>query len=70
MNLYRQEYPHPSPRILDLAEKLELDFVLEDLRNLIRSMKTGIKRIYQIMLAWRIFCRTTNEADMKSIDWH
>ncbi|MBS0016502.1 MAG: hybrid sensor histidine kinase/response regulator, partial [Arthrospira sp. SH-MAG29] len=39
------------------------------LQNLIRSLKTGIKRIDQIMLALRIFSRT-NEAEMKSIDLH
>lgn len=69
INLYRQEYPHPSPKILALAEKLELDFILEDLQNLIRSMKTGIKRIDQIMLALRVFCHT-NEGEMQSIDLH
>ncbi|TVU52008.1 MAG: hybrid sensor histidine kinase/response regulator [Arthrospira sp. PLM2.Bin9] len=69
INLYRQEYPHPSPQILARAEKLELDFILEDLQKLIRSLKTGIKRIDQIMLALRIFSRT-NEAEMKSIDLH
>lgn len=69
INLYQQEYPHPPTKILTLAEKLDLDFILQDLQHLINSMKTGVERIDKIMLALKIFSRL-NEAEMKSIDIH
>ncbi|MGC9526115.1 MAG: sensor histidine kinase [Limnospira sp.] len=67
VNLYRDEYSQPSEKIVSKIEKLDLDFVIEDLRKLIESMKTGVERISTIMLALRIFSRL-NEAEIKSVN--
>lgn len=67
INLYRQEYPRPSANIATAIAELDLDFAIEDLRQLMESMKTGVNRIATIMTALRTFSRL-NEAEIKSVD--
>ncbi|MEO0686686.1 MAG: PAS domain S-box protein, partial [Cyanobacteria bacterium J06649_11] len=69
IELYRQKYPQPALEIENLAEELELDFLVEDLPKLIGSMKVGAQRIREIVASLRNFSRM-DEAQMKIVDIH
>jgi len=69
IQLYRQEYPHPSPAIQAAIAELDVDFLINDLYKLLGSMQTGVDRIHTLMLALRIFARL-DESDIKAIDIH
>lgn len=59
--LYQDKYPEPDEEIEDEIEAIDLDFVREDLPNLIESMNTGIDRIRSISTSLRTFSRTDRE---------
>lgn len=69
MNLYQKHYPQPVPEILDAAESIDLEFLVEDLPKIVASMKIGAERIRQIVLSLRNFSRL-DEAQMKPVDIH
>jgi len=69
IDAYQKEYPQPSLSIQVLLEEAELDFLVADLKNMMRSMRTGVDRISSIVLALRIFSRL-GESDIKSTDIH
>lgn len=58
-----------SEEIKALKEEIEIDFVVEDLQNLVESMKIGAARIREIVLNLRSFYRL-DEAKMKYADLH
>ncbi len=67
--VYQQEYPNPSPLVQNKTEEIELDFLVEDLSQLLHSMDVGSSRIRNIVLGLRNFSRL-DEAEMKPIDIH
>jgi PAS domain S-box-containing protein len=69
INIYQTHYPDPPTEIIDFAEDSELDFLIEDMPNIINSMKMGANRIREIVLSLRNFSRL-DEADMKAVDIH
>lgn len=69
LNLYQELYPEPNPRIAARIAELDLDFVLEDLPKLLRSMRLGSDRIRGIVLGLRIFSRV-DEAEYKEANLH
>lgn len=69
VDLYAEEYPEPNSIILDKIEEMDLDFVSEDLKKIVRSMEVGTKRIRQIVLSLRNFSRL-DESEMKPVDLH
>ncbi len=69
VKLYRQHYPQPVEVIQAEIEKIDLDFLIEDLPKLLKSMKVGTDRIHQIVLSLRNFSRL-DESDMKPVDIH
>ncbi len=69
LQLYQQEYPHPSARIVDARDDFEIDYLVEDLPKILASMKVGADRIRDIVLSLRTFSRL-DEADMKQVDIH
>ena len=69
VNLYRQHYPNPVAVIQDYTETIELDFVMEDLPDLLESMKVGAERIRDIVASLRTFSRV-DEAEMKRVNIH
>ncbi|MBD2310232.1 response regulator [Desertifilum sp. FACHB-1129] len=69
IELYQQEYPYPSDTIQAFMEEINLDFLEEDVNQLIGSMQTGTERIQAVILALRIFSRL-NESEIKSVDIH
>ncbi|MGD1704093.1 PAS domain S-box protein [Dapis sp. BLCC M229] len=69
LNLYQKYYPDPVAEIENKTEDIELDFLIEDLPNILSSMEMGTKRIRQIVLSLRNFSRL-DEADKKIVDIH
>ncbi|WP_198013409.1 sensor histidine kinase [Thalassoporum mexicanum] len=69
VQLYESQYPDPAPAIEQEKEDIELDFLKEDLPNLLRSMKFGAQRIQEIVKSLRNFSRL-DEAEAKSVDIH
>lgn len=53
----------------DLAEEIELDFIVDDLPRLLDSMGTGTQRLRDIVASLRSFSRL-DEAQLKWIDVH
>ncbi|MEG4043488.1 PAS domain S-box protein [Microcoleus sp. Pol17_C1] len=69
LQMYRDEYPQPSPAIQEEIEVLELDFVLDDLPKMLSSMQVGATRIRDIVRSLRNFSRL-DESDMKKVNIH
>ncbi|WP_208352550.1 trifunctional serine/threonine-protein kinase/ATP-binding protein/sensor histidine kinase, partial [Aetokthonos hydrillicola] len=67
--LYQQEYPQPSQAIQAMREEIDLDFLYEDVNQILESMKVGSERISQIVLSLRNFSRL-DEAEIKAVDLH
>ncbi|NMG58617.1 sensor histidine kinase [Geitlerinema sp. P-1104] len=69
IELYQQDETRESEAIAERIEDIDLPFILEDLPNLINSMKTGTDRIRKIVQSLRIFSRL-DEAQRKTVDIH
>jgi PAS domain S-box-containing protein len=69
IDLYQQGYAHSSPEIQEKIEGIDLDFLIEDLPNILSSMKMGTERIYEIVLTLRNFSRL-DEVQMKPVNIH
>jgi len=67
IHLYQRYYPDPVDEIQQNAEAIDLDFLMEDLPKLLKSMKVGAERIQQIVASLRTFSRM-DEAEMKAVD--
>uniref|UniRef100_A0ACD5GR76 Sensor histidine kinase n=1 Tax=Desertifilum tharense IPPAS B-1220 TaxID=1781255 RepID=A0ACD5GR76_9CYAN len=66
---YQHHYPHPSPSLQAELEEAELDFLVEDLQKILKSMKVGSDRIRNIVISLRNFSRL-DEAEFKLADLH
>jgi signal transduction histidine kinase len=60
IELYQSEYPEPSAEIEDEIEAIDLEFIKEDLLNVLNSMNVGMQRIQEIMSSLRNFTRVDN----------
>ncbi len=69
LKLYQEQFPKPGEEILSHAERIELDYLLEDLPNLIAAIKTGGDRIQQLSVSLRKFSRKNNHDPME-VDIH
>lgn len=69
LELYQKEYPHPHPSIQARQEDIDLDFLVQDVTKILRSMDVGSDRIQQIVLSLRNFSRL-DEASCKAVDIH
>lgn len=69
LTLYREDFPHATPRIQAQLEAVELDFLEEDLIKLLNSMNVGAQRIHEIVKFMRIFSRV-DEAELKPVNIH
>ncbi|MBD2681465.1 MULTISPECIES: ATP-binding protein [Nostoc] len=69
VQLYQQYNSNPVPEIQIAAEKMDLEFLQEDLPKILSSMKVGTDRIREIVLSLRNFSRM-DEAEFKSVDIH
>ncbi|MDY6803547.1 MAG: ATP-binding protein [Cyanobacteriota bacterium] len=68
-DLYEKHYPEPQPEIEELAEEIELDYLIEDLPIALHSMEDGAQRIRQFVLSLRNFSRL-DESQMKTVNIH
>jgi len=69
INTYQEEYPNPTARIQSEIEKIDLEFTMQDLPQLLNSMNVGVERIRDIILSLRNFSRL-DESSMKRVDIH
>lgn len=69
INLYQQYYPNPEPEIQATIDNREIDFLIEDLPKMLKSMNVGANRIRDIVLSLRNFSRL-DEAEKKEVDIH
>jgi predicted ATPase/signal transduction histidine kinase len=69
IRLYQRYYPETVGEIQAELEKIELDFLDEDLPKMLTSMKVGANRIRDIILSLRNFSRL-DEASLKPVDIH
>ncbi len=69
VELYQREYPNPSPALQEAIEEIDLEFLAEDLPQILNSMRIGTERIREIVQILRNFSRL-DEAQMKSVDIH
>jgi signal transduction histidine kinase len=57
IHLYQQGYTHSAPEIQDKIEEIDLDFLREDLPQMLSSMKLGAERICELVQTLRNFSR-------------
>jgi signal transduction histidine kinase len=69
LELYQEQYPEPTEDIEAEIEAIDLDFILEDLPKILKSMKFGAERISEIVKSLRTFARL-QEAEVKLINLH
>ena len=69
VRIYQDSYPTPTVEIEEKIEEIDLDFLLEDLHQLLGSMHNGAKRIQDIVVSLKNFSRL-DEAEIKQADIH
>ena len=69
IKLYQQHYNPPVAEIEAESEEIEIEFILEDLPQLLKSMKVGTERIREIVKSLRNFSRL-DEAEKKQVNIH
>lgn len=69
IQLYQTAYPEPTAEIQEYLEELDLDFLAEDLPNVLQSMEAGTRRVTQIVSLFRRFARLDEEG-RKPSDLH
>jgi signal transduction histidine kinase len=57
LEFYKEKFPNPGEDLQEKMEALEIDYVVEDLPDLISSMKEGTERIADISKSLRNFAR-------------
>ncbi len=57
IDLYQYHYQEPVADIIDKIENIDLEYLREDLPNLIASMQEGVNRIYDVSMSLRTFSR-------------
>lgn len=57
LSLYQKYYPHPVSEIIENAEKIDLDFIINDLPNMVMSTKAASERITYLSTSLRTFSR-------------
>jgi len=66
---YQKTYHTPTAELQQLIEEIDLDFLLDDWQNLLKSMQIGTDRIRAIVLSLRNFSRL-DEKEIKKVDIH
>jgi len=69
IDAYQAQFAETVDPLADHVKSLELDFIRQDLPNLVASMHNGTARIRQIVQSLRTFSRL-DEAESKTIDIH
>ncbi|WP_442940383.1 hybrid sensor histidine kinase/response regulator [Nostoc sp.] len=58
VNLQQEKLPHSDPEIEELIKEIDLEYLIEDLPNILGSMHQGIGRLRDISLSLRTFARS------------
>ncbi len=66
---YQQEFPTLSAKLNDLITDLDLEFIQQDMPDLLQSMKSGAARIRDLVASFRNFVRL-DESNLKVVDIH
>ena len=66
---YKESYPKPEPPIEEKLEELDLEFTSTDLLQSFVSLRSGAKRIRDLVLSLRNFSRF-DESELKTVDIH
>ncbi|MGK7928290.1 MAG: ATP-binding protein [Spirulina sp.] len=69
VQIYQREYPELTPEIKTYLEEIDLNFLIEDSRKMLKSMEVGTNRIRSIVTSLRNFSRL-DESGKKIIDIH
>jgi signal transduction histidine kinase len=69
LNSYQKHYPEPASSIQAQIEMIELEFIQEDLKKILKSMYLGTDRIKEIVKSLRTFSRL-DQAEFKEADIH
>ena len=69
IDIYQRSYPNITPELAAVTEEIELDFLKEDLLQILKSMNVGAERIRNIVIGLRNFSRLS-ESEMKQVDIH
>ena len=69
ISIYQQEYPNPTPRVEEVLVEVEVDFLTDDFRNILSSIKEGASRIKNVIKALRTFSRL-DESEFKQVNLH
>lgn len=66
---YRECYPSTHAEIQYLQENMDIDFIVEDIQKILKSIKSGTERIKLIVKLLRSFSRL-DEAEIKTVNIH
>lgn len=66
---YQEHYPNPVSAISEKLEELDFEFTSQDLLSSFVSLRSGAKRIRDLVLSLRNFSRF-DEAEIKKVDVH
>ncbi len=66
---YQQAFPTVSPDLDELIEDLDLEFIQQDIPDVLKSMKSGASRIRDLVASFRNFVRL-DESSLKVVDLH
>ncbi|WP_264320420.1 PAS domain-containing sensor histidine kinase [Zarconia navalis] len=69
LKAYESEFDKIPDRIVKIGQEIDLEFIKEDLPNLLSSMEVGTERIREIVLSLRNFSRL-DESAKKKVDLH
>ena len=64
--LYQQKLPYPDSEITTRAEEIDLEYLIEDLPQIISSMKVGVDKIRQISVSLRTFSRADSTSKLEA----
>lgn len=69
LQIYAKNYPEPIAEIQEFVEEYDIEFLMEDLPEILNSMKLGTERIRELVVSMRNFCRL-DESEKKQVDIH
>ncbi|MBX9255797.1 PAS domain-containing protein [Desmonostoc muscorum CCALA 125] len=69
LEIYQQICPNPPLEIQKQIEEIDLNFLIQDITKLFKSMTVGTERIQEIVKSLRNFCRL-DEAELKQVNIH
>ncbi|MCY7322805.1 MAG: HAMP domain-containing protein [Phormidesmis sp. CAN_BIN36] len=69
IQLYHHHFPNPPNEIQTRRDEIDLEFLEQDLTQMVRSMNVGTERIREIVLSLRNFSRL-DQSDRKAVNLH